>query len=90
MDLQNLRLELDKIDKELAVLFEKRMEVIEKVRVFKIQNNLPFLDSNREKSMKNKNDEHIKNKELLNYYNEFLTACTTISKQYMKDKSNLN
>ena len=90
MDLQNLRLELDKIDKELAALFEKRMEVIEKVRVFKIQNNLPFLDSNREKSMKTKNDDYIKNKEFLNYYNEFLTACTTISKQYMKDKSNLN
>lgn len=90
MDLQNLRLELDKIDKELAVLFEKRMEVIEKVRVFKIQNNLPFLDSNREKSMKTKNDDYIKNKEFLNYYNEFLTTCTTISKQYMKDKSNLN
>ena len=90
MDLQNLRIELDKIDKELAELFEKRMEVIENVRIVKLQNNLPILDSNREKSMKTKNEEYIKNKEFLNYYNDFLTACTTISKQYMKDKSNLN
>lgn len=90
MELQNLRMELDKIDKELAELFEKRMEVIENVRIVKLQNNLPILDSNREKSMKTKNEEYIKNKEFLNYYNDFLTACTTISKQYMKDKSNLN
>lgn len=89
MELKDLRIELDKIDKELAELFEKRMEVIENVRIVKLENNLPILDANREKSMKEKNNEFIKNKEFLPYYNEFLMSCTSISKQYMKDKSNI-
>lgn len=89
MELLELRKQLDEIDKNLAEFFEKRMEVIEKVRVVKLQNNLPILDANREKSMKVNNDNLIKNKELIPYYNEFLTACTTISKQYMKDKLNI-
>lgn len=89
MELSELRKQLDEIDKNLAELFEKRMEVIENVRVVKLQNNLPILDANREKSMKESNDKFIKNKEFVPYYTEFLTSCTTISKQYMKDKSNI-
>lgn len=87
MELTECREHLDKIDKELASLFEKRMEIIEEVRKYKLANNLPILDAKRENSMQEKNRSYIKNEELFSYYSQFLTACTTISKQYMMDKS---
>lgn len=85
-ELLELRKKLDVIDKELAELFEKRMEVIEQVRQCKLKNDLPILDSSREKKMKENNNTYIKNKEFVPYYEEFLKGVTTISKQYMQYK----
>ncbi|MBE6919698.1 MAG: prephenate dehydratase [Ruminococcaceae bacterium] len=49
MDLQNLRNEIDRIDKEMVSLFEERMRVCEDVARYKMDNALPVLDSGREK-----------------------------------------
>lgn len=86
-NINDLRKQLDEIDKKLATLFERRMEVIEKVRICKLQNNMPILDTNRENNMKKNNNAYIENKEFVPYYERFLTSCTTISKDYMKDKN---
>lgn len=85
-DLTELREKLDIIDREMANLFEQRMEVIENVRIYKKQNNLPILDSNRENSMLEKNSKYIRDPELIPYYEEFLKAVTGVSKEYMKTK----
>lgn len=85
-ELLGLRDKLDIIDKELAGLFEKRMEVIEQVRQCKLKNNLPILDSAREKTMEENNSSYINNKEFVPYYEEYLKIFTTISKQYMQDR----
>lgn len=63
------------------------MEVIEQVRKCKLKNNLPILDSTREKNMKDTNKLLIKNQEFVSYYEDFLKSVTTISKQYMKNKN---
>lgn len=89
-ELIELRKKLDIIDKELAGLFEKRMEIIEKVRICKLKNNLPILDSNREKSMKENNNLYIKDKKFVPYYEEYLKTITTLSKKYMQDINNKN
>ena len=86
-NLLELREKLDKIDKKMANLFEKRMEIIEKVRIFKKQNNLPILDSNRENTMLEKNSKYLNNQNYVPYYADFLKAVTGVSKQYMKDKN---
>lgn len=87
MDLQQLREKLEKIDKKLASLFEERMKVIEKVRVYKNSNNIPVYDSNRERNMHDKYGDYITDKNLMSYYIMFLENVLLISKNYMYDKN---
>ena len=47
-DLEQLRAELDGIDRELVRLFEERMKIARGVAAYKIANGLPVLDSGRE------------------------------------------
>jgi len=49
MDLQELRIQIDEIDKELVKLFEKRMDVASGIAAWKRENNMPILDSARER-----------------------------------------
>ena len=55
MDLSECRKEIDKIDKELVELFERRMNVAIKVAEYKIENNLPILNEAREAEVIEKN-----------------------------------
>ena len=48
MDLQELRLQIDKIDGELLRLFEQRMEVCTEIAKYKQQHGIPIYDPNRE------------------------------------------
>lgn len=89
-NLTELRSELDNIDKEMATLFEKRMNCIEQVRIVKNQNNYNVLDSNREKNMTENNKSYIQNQQFVPYYEMFLNECLFISKQYMKDTNEKN
>lgn len=50
-DIALLRQELDKIDRELVKLFERRMEVSRRVAEYKRENNLPVLDAGREEQV---------------------------------------
>ena len=48
-ELDNYRVEIDDIDKELVNLIDKRMRVSEKIGRYKKENNLPVLDLTRER-----------------------------------------
>ena len=50
MTLDELRLEIDKIDSELIHLFEKRMRVAAQIARYKQENHLPVLDASREEA----------------------------------------
>ncbi|MBQ7067393.1 MAG: prephenate dehydratase [Lachnospiraceae bacterium] len=50
MDLGEIRQELDKIDKEIVALYEKRMEACERVAQYKIETGKPVLDKEREEA----------------------------------------
>ena len=47
-ELENLREKIDTIDKEMIALFEKRMDIVADIAAYKIKNNLPVLNQNRE------------------------------------------
>ncbi|MGN1433073.1 MAG: bifunctional chorismate mutase/prephenate dehydratase [Ruminococcus sp.] len=47
-DLGEIRIEIDKIDKELIELFKKRMDCAKAVGLYKKENNIPVLNQNRE------------------------------------------
>lgn len=83
MNLDDYRKEIDIIDKKMKDLFIKRMNLVNKVVEYKIENNLPVLDSNREKEMFSNidiNDDYRK------FYIDFLTQVIRISKEYQEEQ----
>ena len=49
MDLDELRKEIDAVDQALVALFEKRMEISERIAAFKQKAGIPVRDEAREK-----------------------------------------
>ena len=49
MDLDELRKEIDAVDAEIVKLFEKRMEISERIAAYKQQAGIPVRDEAREK-----------------------------------------
>lgn len=84
-NLKEIRNKINDLDKEMLDLFTKRMKLSKEVIEYKIKNNLPILDQEREKEVINKNLNNLKNKELEKYYLEFITNLMNISKEYQLD-----
>lgn len=81
-NLDSIRAEIEGIDKEMAALFEKRMECSKSVAEFKKENGLPVLDKNREKLLIEKNVGYLKNPDSESYYREFFGGLLNVSKKY--------
>ncbi len=88
--LERARIEINRIDKEIAKLFQERMKAVEDVIEYKIENNMEILDSGREKEVIEKNIALLENKKYEKYYIDFLTNVMRISKEYQKDILNKN
>lgn len=88
--LERARIEINRIDKEIAKLFQERMKAVEDVIEYKIENNMEILDSGREKEVIEKNIALLENKKYEKYYIDFLTNIMRISKEYQKDILNKN
>lgn len=54
MDINELRLEIDSIDRQITELFEKRMKTAAGIAAYKKENNLPVFDRERERKVVNK------------------------------------
>lgn len=83
--LNNARETINEIDKEMIELFKKRMKAVEDVVAYKIENNLPVLDSKREDSLIEKNLNILNDKSLEKYYLTFIKGVLESSKDYQKD-----
>lgn len=82
--LENARIEINKIDKEMAKLFEQRMKAVEDVIEYKIENNMDIFDSSREKEVIENNTKLLENDKYSKYYVEFIENLMNISKKYQK------
>lgn len=82
--LDEVRVEIEEIDKEMIKLFERRMNCSKEVILYKLANNLPILDSSREALLIEKNSKLV-SKDLRKYYIEFLKGVIEVSKDYQKD-----
>ena len=69
-------------DKEIAVLFEKRMAAVKEVAEYKRERGLPVFDGAREDFLINKNLEYIENEEIKDFYVSFMKGTMDISKRY--------
>ena len=78
------RKEIEQIDAQMALLFEKRMAAVKEVARYKFENRLPVYDAQREALLIEKNTDKLQNKELSSYYVSFMHALMDISKNYQR------
>ena len=85
MNLSECRNEIDKIDKELVELFEKRMNVAINVAKYKIENNIPIFNGAREAEVIEKNINRLNNKEYSRLTEKFFTHLMELSRSLQAD-----
>ena len=82
--LKELRDKIDITDKKIVELFEKRMEIVSDVIKYKMEKDLPVLNSLREAEVIEKNINYLRNKELSPYLKDFYNHLMKLSKDYQK------
>ena len=80
--LANARETISAVDKEIAALFEKRMEAVRLVSEYKISHGLPIYDEARENALIEKNTALIGDEELRSYYVDFLRNTMRVSRNF--------
>ena len=70
------------IDKEIAALFEKRMDAVRMVSEYKIAHGLPIYDEARENALIERNSALIEDAELRPYYVDFLRNAMRVSRNF--------
>ncbi len=79
------RAKIDRIDTEIERLFEERFHAVEGIVKYKMENDLPVLDSSREESIIENSIARLHNKELEKYYRDFYQHLLDVSKEYQKE-----
>lgn len=85
---EELRKEIDEIDRELMRLFEKRMQVSEEIAQYKYSRDIAVFDSSREKEVIAKNVSLIEKQELKLYGELFIKNIMGLSKKHQNDSIN--
>lgn len=80
--LEAARQAIDRVDRQMAALFEERMAAVEEVIAYKRQKGLPILDAGREAEVLKKNLALLERPELRPYYEDLLREQMAVSKQY--------
>ena len=83
-ELENMRERIDTIDKELIALFEERMNVVNDIAEYKIKNNLPILNQNREDIVISKVKAIVKNNDYTDSAIDFIKDIMEISKKFQQ------
>jgi monofunctional chorismate mutase len=87
--IEELRLEINSIDKEIASLFEKRMYCAKEIAQNKLELNLPILDQNRENEIIERNSKYVED-DMKDYYISLLKKMMELSKDYQTKIINKN
>lgn len=82
--LDEARKKINAVDQQMAKLFEERMQAVEDVITYKIQNNMPVFDGNREKTLIAKNVSFIQNEKYKDAYLTQFAKMLEVSKNYQK------
>lgn len=81
--LEKLRFQIDEIDKEMAILFSKRMDIINEINKEKRKLNISIYQSDREKHIKENNIKYV-NVKYKDEYLDFINKILAISKMYQE------
>lgn len=80
--LDELREQINAVDRKLAELFEERMNLVTEVNTYKKANNLPVYDPAREKAVLEKGKQYLNDQAFADYYEEFMQSVMDVSKKY--------
>ncbi|MBO5702060.1 MAG: 3-dehydroquinate synthase [Clostridia bacterium] len=80
--LDEARETINRVDREMAHLFEERMDAVRKVAEYKIAHGLQVLDAEREKQVIERNSALIEDEALRAYYIEFLKNNMAVSRRF--------
>lgn len=83
--LQKARAEIDRIDAQMAALFEARMAEAAKIAAWKRENGRPVRDPAREAQLLAENAARIEDPALRPYYEAFLRHLTALSRDYQTE-----
>lgn len=81
MELSEIRNEIDKVDAQLVDLYKRRMTLAASVAEYKRENNMPILDSSRERALLNKVSE-LSGKEFEEYIRTLYSTILDLSRSY--------
>ena len=87
MNLEDLRTEIDSIDRELVSLFIRRMNCAAEVAKYKKENNLPVLDASRERALLKKVSD-LSGEELEEYTRTLYSTILSLSRSYQHKAKN--
>lgn len=79
-ELQRAREIINEVDREMARLFERRMDAAKMVAAYKKENGVPIDDFGREEEIIRRNSDYIEKEEYRSYYVNFLKNNIKISK----------
>ncbi|MDE7106492.1 MAG: chorismate mutase [Anaeroplasmataceae bacterium] len=79
------REKINQVDEAMLKLFEERMQAVQMVAEYKLENHLPIFDASREQSIIEKNVSMLNDKKLESYYRIFFEGVLNSSKEYQKD-----
>ena len=79
-DLDQARKAINEADREIARLFEQRMEAVRQVAEYKKEHGIPVEDVAREEHIVRKNAAYIENDEYRSYYVSVLRSAIDLSK----------
>lgn len=82
--MEQFREQIDILDESIQNLFLERMQTVEKVALYKKENNLPVYDEERERTIIKKNVDRIDNPDLASLYEEFYKKMLEVSKKYQE------
>lgn len=81
-ELQQARVEINKVDAEIASLFERRMAAVQQVLEYKRAHGLPVLDAGREKDVLDRAAAQIKDPALRGYYTQVVERLMEVSRAF--------
>lgn len=88
VNLNEIRNEINSIDKDLVALLEKRFNLVLKVGQYKAARNMPIFDEAREKIVIEKCKNQLENNKYANYiekvYIQIMNTCKDIEREEIK------
>ncbi len=88
--LEEARKEIDRIDDELARLFEERMKATRSVAAYKKENGMAVFDESREQQVLARSKERIQQPDLKEDFADWIQALMDLSKKKQRELLNVN